>query len=1471
MIWKGYIRSILEYALVAWWPLIDGQVKDGMEKLIRKAARAVTGCTIFTRNEVVLKEAGIQKMEDRFVLKELLFEEKRSRLPKMAPINLGETLQLSDQTKQILTSEGWPEIGKARLPISDRLAPWEHLHQSKVIWDTTLQGRVEGLARPQKYDVSLRYHTALEDYDVEIWTDASVRDPQGWTCGIGLVERAGRDASIPVKTAAIKMQGDSQIFCAELHAIRLALEKVERHGGYEKVLIVTDCKSAIDAIQANTLSQDCRVVIDITRRIRELLQTGVHQLRVMWIPSHCGIELNEKANQLAVRALDNVVALTTQITFPTVKQHVMAKWKEGLLTSWRRDMDNRVDKKRWHQHWYAQHDKPGVRRQWRNLSAPGWIEKAITQMRVGKFWLTDEMTSLAQKRPIRSCPRCKRAPDTISHFLTRCQDLDDIRQSAFGQEAITTAVLYKELAKVALYLKLYQDSGRPMTMEKGKYKLTERQTSDVEAIQGLQKYVAMILLQEWEEPPRRVAVPQPFLSHDREQNRRDMVRAVRARGRGEVIEVLRSTGDWEKGIIKEVGLSMIKVSLNDGRVKDVPEENIVDYLRPSPLQIALQRMSRIWASLGVVVNEDGMITSVRKGSWASKAGICRGWVVLDCSWSTGTWSMQEGADKVAGNWMLVDRHYTALKSRILQDMERVKAKPPGGLRGNLVEMIESGEWEEALGLCTQWRKKFPPTWAFEGYKGERRPKKQLDMTHVALYDGTQWDGTVGEFYCEQQKKGQWVFKARERTTNERMSLWRERSQIRLEKIWKESHTAIKGWLPWDMSVGIESWRTKWGSRDHSDWPAILQMLVNLWAKVSRIELDVIRALDKDMEWVLSHYERLAHDVSSDQAYDREVRYRWNRRHRNKEALEWCVQLIRSYARRQERLSLPYAGYEKKEVQRAIEVSGGGNEQLREAIRATEGEVPQLLPYQREALAQEMMTGMGELRAKMWLERHKRLEEIWMKVHWGPPEVEFVRNQRSWIRSSELPFRTKYESRPLAQEVTQRLPMERRRFWQNQELDVPVSRHEITMALCLLYREHNSPVRLFTEKGVIAQEKAESAMQLIMACNWSLEDLVTLVAISAVSTVTEVIEPSLKEDIRTWLRAAFDTTSARIFSKVGSLRSLTTETDAPSDTSASDDMGEIYRKREPHLEDKIQLIQEAVCAIPKPAMSRVKVLLAQGDQQKKTTPDEDLEKGHKVKLNKRGLERFAEREGPQLPGHLRPGETGIVVRVWKTEGKLVGAVRAPRGAQHTYWQTELSIVGRQEQEKSQCGPGIEGTGVDCAGQESSETSEGPPTPPHGRARQSKQPRQKKKRPQDAPKNKGRSRMHAGRGAEGRFRKEEVMTETCNWKEGGLRDLEGGTREKTPPNKALLSGSVIQNSGLETPGPRPLLKNEGPGPRTAEHSSTPLSTEGVLKELSHRHHRSVEDAAVLAPQDIRGVEEEKAGSSPEHRAARPRASD
>ena len=198
------------------------------------------------------------------------------RKPRVIPtfgIRIMESLEKLDFDPDIIAKFEYPET-----------PPWTY---PTAMVNLTLSYAKKDQTDPSTY---LSLHNEVKDvfrdYDF-IYTDGSVSEDKAAAATV--IDNYSSIESLPDK---------SSIFSAELHALYLALDRVETADDDERNFIIfSDSKFALQAISGQDWTHP--LVLYILERLNWLVNYQEKRILFYWIPSHVGIKGNQKANAAA--------------------------------------------------------------------------------------------------------------------------------------------------------------------------------------------------------------------------------------------------------------------------------------------------------------------------------------------------------------------------------------------------------------------------------------------------------------------------------------------------------------------------------------------------------------------------------------------------------------------------------------------------------------------------------------------------------------------------------------------------------------------------------------------------------------------------------------------------------------------------------------------------------------------------------------------------------------------------------------------------------------------------------------------------------------------------------------------------------------------------------------------------------------------------------------------------------------------
>ncbi|KAF0288249.1 Retrovirus-related Pol polyprotein from type-1 retrotransposable element R1 4 [Amphibalanus amphitrite] len=346
---NGYVRGALEYAAGAWLPAASESHLTLVDRELRAAARVVTGCLASTPSHALMAEAGLptaHMCRDIRAARQLALA---ASLPAGDPLR---TLADSSPPRRLAATLGWRDRGPemfARLsPGDEPLTIEERLHVSAPPWQDG--GEVSfhldvGPDGSRDRPPELRRRAAeerLESFPADatwIWSDGSAEEG---------VHRGGGGAPIvtpvgvtrEVRVAAGRLCSSTR---AELFALKAALEDLTSTPDRDTtrpIIICLDSKAALALLKNGPAAQRTPVAADIWKALQGISATG-QPIQLQWVPAHCGLPLNERADGLAKEASalpqeDTPIDVTT-VTRAAARS-ASARWREAWPDGWHKEI-----------------------------------------------------------------------------------------------------------------------------------------------------------------------------------------------------------------------------------------------------------------------------------------------------------------------------------------------------------------------------------------------------------------------------------------------------------------------------------------------------------------------------------------------------------------------------------------------------------------------------------------------------------------------------------------------------------------------------------------------------------------------------------------------------------------------------------------------------------------------------------------------------------------------------------------------------------------------------------------------------------------------------------------------------------------------------------------------------------------------------------------------------------------------------
>ena len=343
LLYQSLILGKINYGSIAFASASSTQLKK-LQVIQNKALRLICGAVPGTPANRLQAELACKPLHLQFEENKLKYWARSSILGNKLPINdyLQETATFID--KQIkphirkpychTVRESIKELGMENVQVQNAtfctLSTIQHTCTPELSLKDQIDKKTSELKHMQTCAESFIYRKYPEH--IKVYTDGS-KDTKSANTGAGIAIFSTEND--PIAQSKIKLDKNLSVFTAELVAIHIALKWIKTNEAH-KCVILSDSLSALQAIENISLTSRPDLIHNIILQINKLRQEG-YQIEFAWIPSHVGIEGNEKADTLAKQGSEHGIQLPllpskTEIC-AVIKSKMKSKFHSYLTTS----------------------------------------------------------------------------------------------------------------------------------------------------------------------------------------------------------------------------------------------------------------------------------------------------------------------------------------------------------------------------------------------------------------------------------------------------------------------------------------------------------------------------------------------------------------------------------------------------------------------------------------------------------------------------------------------------------------------------------------------------------------------------------------------------------------------------------------------------------------------------------------------------------------------------------------------------------------------------------------------------------------------------------------------------------------------------------------------------------------------------------------------------------------------------------
>ena len=457
-IYLGYVRSVMEHSL-ALQNICSKSVQESLDKVQNEAVKFISGGMKSTPIAACEIDSNIEPLNLRREAAALDMVERYKRSDIENPNNkIVNHWEADDRIKQksimkvekhLQEKHHLPSNRAPITPNNNELPPNKALLTPVIKLDL-----VEKISKSNSDSVELnlignKTITSYTDFH-QIFTDGSAFKGTlnaGFGARIEYLDKECDEISEPCGVHCSNFE-------AEAFAMNSAIEKLketfkENPTKINNCVIFSDSRSCLESLKMQNLENTA--IRDLCINISSFLKCHKITLVLQWIPSHCNLQGNERADILAKKGAEKE-QINKPVSQTTAKQIIKSNTKIDWLNSWANCEKGRS--------MFKHVPKPNTKDEINLLNRKDQV--IIFRLRTTHIQLNFHLSRITKDHPP-TCTLCGYKEETVQHFLFDCPSLQDLRKEFLPQSPSLENTLYTDKLQLLKTSKYFQKANQRRT------------------------------------------------------------------------------------------------------------------------------------------------------------------------------------------------------------------------------------------------------------------------------------------------------------------------------------------------------------------------------------------------------------------------------------------------------------------------------------------------------------------------------------------------------------------------------------------------------------------------------------------------------------------------------------------------------------------------------------------------------------------------------------------------------------------------------------------------------------------------------------------------------------------------------------------------------------------------------------------------------------------------------------------------